>query len=377
MPTSTVIESTTLTFRDDRSDKVYKATIEKCDEGYTVNCSWGRRGSAMQSATQTKDPVSLAMATKIYEKKIKEKTNKGYRILGHSYRISEMVDFFNKNDTIPVANTTNPLNPQCNLLNPVDDDHLESLMMNNKWVMQEKMDGVRLMIKRNNPTEFIGYSRTGREVAVPLNIVEALQLLGAPYFFMDGELVGDVYYAFDLIETHIPIQNQDYNLRKSNLASILSQSKPTSSVVCVKDFITLEEKSKEFKRIKDEGGEGVVFKKIAATYQVSRPSSGGDYLKFKFYKTCSAIVSKINDRRSVGLSLCNTGYKSTPIGNCTIPVNHPIPNEGAVVDVRYLYARLPSHALYQPSYLGERSDIRPWECVLSQLKYKTGDEDEG
>jgi len=375
MPTSTVIESTTLTFRDDRSDKVYKATIEKCNEGYTVNCSWGRRGSAMQSATQTKDPVSLAMATKIYEKKIKEKTNKGYRILGHGYRISEMVDFFNKNDTIPVANTTNPLNPQCNLLNPIEDDQLESLMMGNQWVMQEKMDGVRLMIRRKNNTEFIGYSRTGREVAVPLNIVEALSLPDMPDFFMDGELVGDVYYAFDLIEIHIPLQNENYNLRKSTLDSILKR-KPSSSVVCVKDFVRLEDKAKEFERIKHGGGEGVVFKKIAATYQVGRPSSGGDYLKFKFYKTCSAMVTKINDRRSVRLSLYNSSGLLTSIGNCTIPVNHPIPHAGTFVEVKYLYARLPSHALYQPSFIGVRSDIRMSECVLSQLKYKTGDQDE-
>ena len=358
---------TTLRFRDDRSDKVYHVSIEKSGDGYIVNCAWGRRGSSMQSATQTKDPVSLAMATKIYEKKIKEKTNKGYQIVyGYLRGITN----------IPVANTTNPLNPQCNLLNPIEDDQLESLMMGNQWVMQEKMDGVRLMIRRNNPTEFIGYSRTGREVAVPLNIVEALQLLGAPYFFMDGELVGDVYYAFDLIETHIPIQNQDYNSRKSNLASILSQLKPSSSVVCVKDFVRLEDKAKEFERIKHEGGEGVVFKKIAATYQVGRPSSGGDYLKFKFYKTCSARVSTINNRRSVGLGLYNSSGDLIPIGNCTIPINHRIPEVGSLVEVKYLYARLPSHALYQPSYLGERSDIRMLECVLSQLKYKTGDEDE-
>ena len=370
MPTvmSVVISATHLFYRDDRSDKVYKVTIERVDNvgGYVVNCAWGRRGSSMQSATQTKDPVSLAMATKIYEKKIKEKTDKGYQIQGA---------FLSRHETIPVANTTNPLNPQCNLLNPIEDDQLESLMMGNQWVMQEKMDGVRLMIRRKNNTEFIGYSRTGREVAVPLNIVEALSLPDMPNFFMDGELVGDVYYAFDLIELHIPLQNSNYNIRKSNLDSILNR-KPSSSVVCVKDFVRLEDKAKEFERIKHNGGEGVVFKKLAATYSVGRPSSGGDYLKFKFYKTCSAMVSTINNRRSVGLGLYNSNGGLTSIGNCTIPINHRIPEVGSLVEVKYLYARLPSHALYQPSYLGERSDIRTAECVLSQLKYKTGDEDE-
>ncbi|MEN9634345.1 MAG: hypothetical protein RL077_2749 [Verrucomicrobiota bacterium] len=63
-----------------------------------------------------------------------------------------------------------------------------------------------------------------------------------------------------------------------------------------------------------------------------------------------------------------------PIGNVTIPANHKVPAVGAVVETRYLYA-YPDGSLYQPVYLGERSDVRQNECVVSQMKFKR-DEDE-
>lgn len=360
MSTSTVVESTSLYFRDDRSDKVYNATIESCDEGYTVNCSWGRRGSALQSATQTQEPVSLIKATAIYDKKLKEKRAKGYQLSTRTM------------NTIPVASTTNPLNPQCNLLNPVDKDMLQALIEDDDWIMQEKMDGVRLLIQKNGE-RFVGYSRTGREVAVPQGIVEALRLtIMNDTFLIDGELVGDVYHAFDLLETSISWRENFYTSRRKQLVSVLSgQTYP--NIVCVKYYIGEKEKSQEFHSIKESGGEGVVFKKSSATYKVGRPASGGDYLKYKFYKTCSAIVTTINDKRSVGLSCYECVGSLVSVGNCTIPPNYSVPEIGSVVEVRYLYARLPSHALFQPTYLGVRLDIGRGECGLSQLKYKVGE----
>lgn len=363
MSTSTVVESTNLYFTDDRSDKVYNATIESCDGGYTVNCSWGRRGSALQSATQTQEPVSLAKATLIYDKKVREKIAKGYQLSTQTM------------STIPVVTTASPLNPQCNLLNPIDKDRLKYLMLDNDWVMQEKMDGVRLLIQRKGE-DFIGYSRTGREVAVPQNLVEAL--IFTPMhdtFLIDGELVGDVYYAFDLLETSVSWRDNYYTSRRAQLINVVG-SLANPFVVCVKYFIGNAEKLKEFHEIKERGGEGVVFKKTSGVYTVGRPASGGDYVKYKFYKTCSAIVTTINDKRSVGLSCYECPSSLVSVGNCTIPPNYCVPELGSVVEVRYLYARLPSHALFQPTYLGVRLDIGSWECGLSQLGYKVGEGDQ-
>jgi bifunctional non-homologous end joining protein LigD len=57
-------------------------------------------------------------------------------------------------------------------------------------------------------------------------------------------------------------------------------------------------------------------------------------------------------------------------GNVTIPPNHEVPSKGEVVECQYLYAFRESGSIYQPVYLGTRSDIPAAECSTDQLKYK-------
>jgi hypothetical protein len=64
-----------------------------------------------------------------------------------------------------------------------------------------------------------------------------------------------------------------------------------------------------------------------------------------------------------------------PVGNVTIPANQPVPKVGQVLEVRYLYA-YKGGSLFQPTSLGVRDDVDPPECVIGQLKYKAGDNDE-
>ena len=112
-----------------------------------------------------------------------------------------------------------------------------------------------------------------------------------------------------------------------------------------------------------------MFKHHDAPYVAGRPSNGGSQLKHKFYATLSAVVDTVNAKRSVGLKLLQRARWVTA-GNVTIPANHAIPAHGAVVEVRYLYAFKESGCLYQPLYLGVRSDVLPTECVTGQVKFK-------
>ena len=69
------------------------------------------------------------------------------------------------------------------------------------------------------------------------------------------------------------------------------------------------------------------------------------------------------------------GHKVVPVGNVTIPPNHKIPVVGAVIEVRYLYA-FRGGSIYQPVYLGARTDITAEECSTAQLKYKAAEEEQ-
>ena len=92
-------------------------------------------------------------------------------------------------------------------------------------------------------------------------------------------------------------------------------------------------------------------------------------MKYKFVESASFIVTGHNSRRSVTLGLFD-GNELVSAGNVTIPPNQEIPQMGTVVEVRYLYAFRESGSIYQPVYLGPRSDIPAADCTTDQLKYK-------
>jgi bifunctional non-homologous end joining protein LigD len=121
--------------------------------------------------------------------------------------------------------------------------------------------------------------------------------------------------------------------------------------------------------------EGVVFKRIFSPYTPGRPSTGGDQLKHKFHATVSAVVSGINEKRSVEISLLQEQQGWITAGKVAIPVNQPVPPIGAVVEIRSLYAFKESGCLFQPVFLGLRSDLDQEECTVDQLKYKSEERD--
>jgi bifunctional non-homologous end joining protein LigD len=119
--------------------------------------------------------------------------------------------------------------------------------------------------------------------------------------------------------------------------------------------------------IRRRGGEGVVFKLLDAKYSPGRPSRAGDQLKCKYWESATCLVFRINgDRRSVQIA-ATSGDEDIPVGNVTIPVNHPIPSEGVLVEIRYLYY-FSGGSLYQPQYLGVREDADRSDCCISKLK---------
>ena len=191
---------------------------------------------------------------------------------------------------------------------------------------------------------------------------------------IDGESIGDVMYAFDLLELDgVDIRSWPYRERLAALMNLLF-SVQQRVIRLVETAFTTEQKLALLQQLKAGKREGIVFKQIFAPYTPGRPNSGGNQLKHKFVATLSAVVAKINAKRSVQISLLGKhGWQTA--GNVTIPANHSIPRVGEVAELRYLYAHEQSGVLYQPVYLGKRDDVEAAECLVSQLKYKPTDEE--
>ncbi len=358
--TTTEPDSITLYYREGASDKVYQCGIEPAGERFVVNFAYGRRGATFNTGTKTNVPVDYQDARRIFEKLVKEKQAKGYTPGpdGISYQQSDKEQ--RQTDVVP------------QLLNAIDEGEIERLVTDDAWAMQEKFDGRRMLVRKQGAA-IHGINRKGLHVGLPSPILVAAHAIPGD-FILDGEAVGETLHCFDLLELNGEDQRpMPYRQRLTALLNLL-MSGQQRHIHYVNTTYRLTEKNSLLEHLRFQKREGVVFKRLDAPYTSGRPSSGGSQLKHKFYATLSAVVGKQNAQRSVELKL-RDGRQWTVAGNVTIPPNHRVPVIGSVVEVRYLYAFPESGCLYQPTYLGPRSDVSERECTVGQLKYKPADEE--
>ena len=355
--TQTQDQRITLYYREGSSDKVYQAAIEPSGPGFIVTFAYGRRGATLQTGTKTNGPVGFDEAKRIFDKLVKEKTAKGY---------TPGEDGTPYQQTAKQERSTGIL-PQ--LLNSIEEHEAQRYIADTAWWAQEKFDGRRIMIRRTGD-QIIGINRLGLSVDLPKPIVDHAQALAGQHWLIDGEAVGDVLHAFDILESACAdFRSQPYVKRLRELERILGtdQAAPVRVVPTAK---TATAKQKLLGTLKGASREGMVFKRHLAPYTAGRPASGGDQIKLKFTAACSCIVAGSNgSKRSVRLELLGTAGKRVAVGNVTIPANQVVPNAGQIVEVRYLYA-YPGGSLYQPVCRGVRDDIPITACSIAQLKYR-------
>ncbi|NBZ96992.1 MAG: WGR domain-containing protein [Proteobacteria bacterium] len=351
------MKSVSLSYRDDRSDKVYRVELVESGGGFVVNFAYGRRGSALTSGTKTSHPVAFHVAQTIFDRLVAEKMAKGYRegdaVEGHTVASSESTGIL----------------PQ--LLNPVTDQELETLLEAPEFLVQEKLDGKRLLLRKENG-KVTGINRRGIECGLPENIVLDAQALHGDWL-LDGELVGKVYHAFDLLELDGSYRRHPLRERLVVLLNLIAGAQ-VPWIRLVASYTGEAVKRRFMERSREDNLEGIVFKNMQAPYIPGRPNSGGAQFKFKFVETASVVVTALNGKRSVGIGVIDSDSLVLPCGNVTIPVDHEIPGIGDIVEVRYLYAFPESKALFQPVYLGLRDDIELKDCRIEQLKYKRAEE---
>ena len=345
-------ENITLFYKQERSDKVYKVSLEESEDKYLVNFAYGRRGATLKTGTKTQTAVEYEKAKKIYDKLVLSKSAKGYVPDEDATPTAYMVDSEQRKTGV-----------HCQLLNQIEEEELVALFEDDAWWMQEKKDGKRMLLQKSE-SETIAINRKGLSVGAPQSMVDSANEIEKP-FIIDGEAIDETLYLFDILSYN----GQDLKEKPyAERYELLSSLKFGSNTLLVKTASTQEEKATLFKSLKEAQTEGVVFKKREAPYQAGRPNSGGTQLKFKFYETASVIVSAINDKRSVGMSLIEEG-KEVFVGNVTISPNKEVPKLHEIIEVRYLYAYR-GGSLYQPTFLGLRDDIERAECLMGQLKFK-------
>ena len=223
------------------------------------------------------------------------------------------------------------------------------------WTMQEKLDGKRCVISTGSKLSALSRNN------LPLQLSEELHgfLCGLPPgWTFDGELIGSVYYVFDVLEVNSnQVSNFSWKDRYNILTSIL-----TKDYEFIKLVPCLTSKSAEFDRLRQDNTEGVIFKDLRSSY------TGGEWFKFKFYKSVDCIVTDtaLNSKNSLELSVY-TDNRLLPIGQLSsLTGDGPRVKCGDIVEVTYLKFTT-NRRLYQASNPKLRTDKLPEECTIEQL----------
>jgi len=353
-------ETITLYFCEGRSDKVYQCAIEPtAEEKFSVTFAYGRRGSTLNTGTKTGQPVEYEEAKRVFDRLVQEKMAKGYTP---------------GPDGTPYVSGSGDKQPSGllpQLLNPIDESDLERLIHDTLYCAQEKFDGRRMLLRKHGVL-IEAINRKGLIVAMPDPVRQAFNQISVGCV-LDGESIGDAFHAFDVLELDgCDLRTRPYRERLTALMNLLA-SVQQRVIRFTETAYTREQKTRLLTTLQKTANEGIVFKRLDATYTAGRPNSGGPQLKYKFCATLSAVVAMVNARRSVEIRLLGKdGWQ--PAGNVTIPVNETVPIIGQVVEIKYLYAFPESGCLFQPVYLGKRTDVQHHECMASQLKFKPAEE---
>lgn len=121
---------TELYFKDEVSDKVYNVEMLEQDGGFVVNISYGRAGSVLQSGTKTGSPVNEVVAKQIFDKTVNAKVVKGYVVKQSG--VTQVLQQKPKG-IAPML---------CTKMLPDD-----AKKLSDDWVIENKFDGVRAVIR--------------------------------------------------------------------------------------------------------------------------------------------------------------------------------------------------------------------------------------
>jgi len=351
------MEKTSLYYKNEGSDKEYHVTLD----GETVTVQYGRRGSALTSITKC-EKCEPAKALKVYQQLIAEKKAKGYH---------------EGEGGVTYSPSVNPeyVGYQPQLLNEITEDVPDKWIQDNNWLMQEKEDGrnIGVILKDGKA---VAANKKGLAISIPERIIKDIESSFMYDLTLCGELVGNIFKVWDIIDCSLLPSNTNYIRRYYTIRHIIGTKNPNIQVT--RTAITMEEKIVLFNEMHMKNAEGVVFKRKNSLYHPGRPNSGGDQLKFKFTATCSVIIGEQNvGKRSVEMRLFDADITEewVSVGNVTIYPNQEIPLPNQIAEIKYLYAYR-GGSLFQPVFKEIRTDVASYECTTSQLKYKREIEEE-
>ena len=259
------------------------------------------------------------------------------------------------------------------LVNVITREEAERLNEDNRYGLQRKHDGERLLV-RVARGEAKGGNKKGLVRHLPHNIRDAVAKLKNSV--TDAELVGITAWLFDLLELDgQSLGDVGYEERHATLVNLVEAAGSPEDIKVVEIIFGTDQKRAAFEELERTGAEGVVYKLLGAGIT---PGDGHrDQLKFQFRARAAVIAGERNgSKNSVAISVFNSDGEKRDMGFLTIPASEALPQPGEVIEVEFLYVHPGQQGRFaQAVYKGRRNDVEPTDCVDSKLRVKeaTGD----
>lgn len=356
-----VVRSVSLFCTQGSSNKEYHLSLVPEGDGFLVNYRYGPRGRATRIGSKTPAPVSLDAANKVFDRVLQGQLKDGYTEdeSGQAYCGTEKSGLVS--GWLPM------------LLTPVADSGLdmEHLLRSSEWAASEKMNGERRGFRIE--TSLQGMNRKGLFVGIPSSWEQSI--LDVPVGSdLDGEHVGDRLWVFDCTRIGFKdVRGLGFMQRRAELSRVMADApaRDAGDVRLLPVATTEADKRRLLADIEARGGEGIVFNRVDAPYTEGVSPHA---IKFKFLESATCLVTGINaGKRSVAIHLLDdrTGLPladrpRVPMGNVTIPNGVPMPDVGALIEVRYMHW-FQGGSLYQPVFLEVRRDLDVDAARMSQV----------
>lgn len=252
---------------------------------------------------------------------------------------------------------------------------LEQFIKDERWVMEQKLDGHRLLLM--SPGADMPPTAITRNGSVyTRKLPRAVQDFRFPEgeWALDGELVGNTFWVFDL--PVVPVEGANGAAlwaRRAMLEELLRDIQHPFKLI--PQARNRDEKIALASKALEDCFEGLLLKKADSPYR-----SGGrteEWLKVKFVATADCVVLDVRDdgKDSVRLGLWGSDALTGPVEMHEVGRASLIGKEkggaierGDVLEVRYLYCGAGGR-LFQPTILRKRTDKAAHECTIAQLKH--------
>lgn len=363
------VRSIELFFQEGSSDKVYNATIVEDAGAFTVHVAWGRRGSTLNTGSKAVR-VTRAAADRMFDKLVREKRGKGYEERTVENQPAAVAPPQGQGSGSRVAPGRAVVGRAAQLLTAIDDDaDLTRFLADDGMVAQQKLDGIRVLVTVTSG----GMVATNRDGKVTQLASEAA-LAGLSYVpegtVLDGEIVGDAYWLFDVLQlAGDDVSTRGYAERWELLDTEIEPAL-TDEVRVLPVAIGKKAKRGLHDKLRTASAEGIVFKHRDAGYTAGR---GSTQRKYKFVKTADVVIVENAGnayRMAVwdGSKLFDVGrvFSGTTNASRADLDGRLARGDRPVAEIKYLYAT-DDHQLFQPVFVRLRDDKLGSACHRAQL----------